>query len=237
MRIFDTRAGRLDLPRQFHPHALQLRLGGQRPRPRGRGPGRGKVADRARGDGPRDGEHGLLPRRGVGIRDDMYLGEGNKYMREVAAAVEEGYREGVLHQRPSVINLQCDIDHPTQSVADLAHLKDHFGSLEALRGKKMAMTWAYSPSYGKPLSVPQGIIGLDEPVRHDGRLASPKATASSRMSSISPGRTARRAEGPSRSPLDGRGVSRRRHRLSQVLGPVRGDAPAHPPAKEGTRPA
>jgi len=96
----------------------------------------------------------------IGIRDDMYLGEGNRYMREVSAAVAEGYREGVLHQRPSVINLQCDIDHPTQSVADLAHLKAHFGSLEALRGKKIAMTWAYSPSYGKPLSVPQGIIGL-----------------------------------------------------------------------------
>src|SRR5208283_4413081 len=52
----------------------------------------------------------------IGIRDDMYLGEGNKYMREVSAAVEEGYREGVLHQRPSVINLQCDIDHPTQAM-------------------------------------------------------------------------------------------------------------------------
>ena len=50
--------------------------------------------------------------------------------------------------------------HPTQSLADLVHLKKTFGSLEALRGKKIAMTWAYSPSYGKPLSVPQGIIGL-----------------------------------------------------------------------------
>ena len=96
----------------------------------------------------------------IGIRDDMFLGEGNRYMREVAAAVQEGYERGVLHQRPSVINLQCDIDHPTQSVADLMHLKNHFGSLENLRGKKIAMTWAYSPSYGKPLSVPQGIIGL-----------------------------------------------------------------------------
>lgn len=96
----------------------------------------------------------------IGIRDDMYLGEGNRYMREVAAAVEEGFEKGVLHQRPSVINLQCDIDHPTQAMADLMHLKRHFGSLEKLRGKKLAMSWAYSPSYGKPLSVPQGIIGL-----------------------------------------------------------------------------
>lgn len=96
----------------------------------------------------------------IGIRDDMYLGEGNKYMREVGAAVQEGHEQGVLHQRPSVINLQCDIDHPTQTLADLMHLKTEFGSLEALKGKKIAMTWAYSPSYGKPLSVPQGIIGL-----------------------------------------------------------------------------
>jgi len=96
----------------------------------------------------------------IGIRDDMYLGEGNAYMREVGSAVAEGHAQGVLHTRPSIINLQCDIDHPTQSLADLVHLKDHFGSLENLRGKKIAMTWAYSPSYGKPLSVPQGIIGL-----------------------------------------------------------------------------
>jgi knotted carbamoyltransferase YgeW len=96
----------------------------------------------------------------IGIRDDMYLGEGNAYMREVAGAVQEGFDRGILHQRPSVVNLQCDIDHPTQSVADLLALKRHFGSLEALRGRKIAMSWAYSPSYGKPLSVPQGIIGL-----------------------------------------------------------------------------
>jgi len=96
----------------------------------------------------------------IGIRDDMYLGEGNRYMREFSAAVQEGFEKGVLHQRPNVINLQCDIDHPTQAMADLVHLKNHFGSLENLRGKKIAMSWAYSPSYGKPLSVPQGIIGL-----------------------------------------------------------------------------
>ncbi len=96
----------------------------------------------------------------IGIRDDMFLGEGNRYMREVGVAVQEGFEAGVLHRRPSIVNLQCDIDHPTQSLADLLHLKKHFGSLEKLRGKKIAMTWAYSPSYGKPLSVPQGIIGL-----------------------------------------------------------------------------
>jgi len=96
----------------------------------------------------------------IGIRDDIFLGEGHKYMKEVAAAVDEGHREGVLPQRPAVINLQCDEDHPTQSMADLMHLQSTFGSLEALKGKKIAMTWAYSPSYGKPLSVPQAVITL-----------------------------------------------------------------------------
>lgn len=96
----------------------------------------------------------------IGIRDDMYIGKGNAYMREVARAVQEGYAAGILEQRPTLVNLQCDIDHPTQSMADAMHLIRHFGGLEKLRGKKIAMSWAYSPSYGKPLSVPQGIIGL-----------------------------------------------------------------------------
>jgi N-acetylornithine carbamoyltransferase len=96
----------------------------------------------------------------IGIRDDIFLGEGHKYMADVSAAVDEGFRQGVLPQRPAVVNLQCDLDHPTQSMADLRHLKETFGSLENLRGKKIAMTWAYSPSYGKPLSVPQAVIAL-----------------------------------------------------------------------------
>ncbi len=96
----------------------------------------------------------------IGIRDDIYLGAGHAYMLEVGKALDEGFREGVLPRRPAIINLQCDVDHPTQTMADLLHLEQHFGGLDKLRGKKLAMTWAYSPSYGKPLSVPQGIIGL-----------------------------------------------------------------------------
>ena len=96
----------------------------------------------------------------IGIRDDMFLGAGHTYMLEVAEALDDGFKQGVLPQRPAIVNLQCDIDHPTQAMADLMWLREHFGSLDKLRGKKIAMTWAYSPSYGKPLSVPQGIIGL-----------------------------------------------------------------------------
>lgn len=96
----------------------------------------------------------------IGIRDDMFLGEGNKYMRQVGEALDEGFAKGVLPVRPGIVNLQCDMDHPTQSMADLLHLANEYGSLDALRGKKIVMSWAYSPSYGKPLSVPQGIIAL-----------------------------------------------------------------------------
>ncbi|MDR0524891.1 MAG: knotted carbamoyltransferase YgeW [Spirochaetaceae bacterium] len=96
----------------------------------------------------------------IGIRDDMYIGKGNAYMREVAKAVREGFLDGNLEQCPTLVNLQCDIDHPTQAMADMNHIIRHFGGIENLKGKKIAMTWAYSPSYGKPLSVPQGVIGL-----------------------------------------------------------------------------
>ncbi len=110
----------------------------------------------------------------IGIRDDMYLGAGNAYMREVGEALDDGVKEGVLPHRPALVNLQCDIDHPTQSMADLAWLEEHFGGLDQLKGKKIAMTWAYSPSYGKPLSVPQGIIGLMSRFGMDVVLAHPE---------------------------------------------------------------
>ena len=96
----------------------------------------------------------------IGIRDDMYIGKGNTYMHNIVNAVTEGHRDGVLEQKPTLVNLQCDIDHPTQVMADTLHLIHEFGGIENLKGKKVAMTWAYSPSYGKPLSVPQGVIGL-----------------------------------------------------------------------------
>ncbi|MBL8968618.1 MAG: knotted carbamoyltransferase YgeW [Spirochaetaceae bacterium] len=110
----------------------------------------------------------------IGIRDDMYLGEGDKYQREVGKALDEGVAAGVLPDRPTVVNLQSDIDHPTQSMADFLHLSHYFGGLDKLKGKKIAMTWAYSPSYGKPLSVPQGIIGLASRLGMDITLAHPE---------------------------------------------------------------
>lgn len=110
----------------------------------------------------------------IGIRDDMYIGKGNAYMHEVVNAVTEGHKDGVLEQKPTLVNLQCDIDHPTQCMADMLHIIHHFGGVENLKGKKVAMTWAYSPSYGKPLSVPQGVIGLFTRFGMDVVLAHPE---------------------------------------------------------------
>lgn len=110
----------------------------------------------------------------IGIRDDMYIGKGNTYMHEVVDAVTEGNKNGILEQKPTLVNLQCDIDHPTQTMADMLHIIHEFGGVENLKGKKLAMTWAYSPSYGKPLSVPQGIIGLMSRFGMDIVLAHPE---------------------------------------------------------------
>ena len=72
----------------------------------------------------------------IGIRDDMYIGKGNAYMHQVSDSVKEGYEDGILEQRPTLVNLQCDIDHPTQCMADMLHIIHEFGGVENLKGKK-----------------------------------------------------------------------------------------------------
>ena len=163
----------------------------------------------------------------IGIRDDMFLGEGHKYMTQVSDALCESSQQGVLLQRPAVVNLQCDLDHPTQSMADLRHLAATFGGLEALKGKKLAMTWAYSPSYGKPLSVPQGIVALMTRFGMNVVLAHPEGY--DLVEEPLAGRAAVR-RGERRlvrgRQLDGRGLQGRRHRLPQELGARARDARA-----------
>ena len=110
----------------------------------------------------------------VGIRDDMYIHQGHEYMKTFMDALDEGHKKGILEQRPTLVNLQCDVDHPTQCMADMLHIIHQFGGVENLKGKKVAMTWAYSPSYGKPLSVPQGVIGLFTRFGMDVVLAHPE---------------------------------------------------------------
>lgn len=97
---------------------------------------------------------------GIAIRHDLIPGAGNSYMREVAAATDV-----------PVINMQCDIDHPTQALADLMTMRELFG--RNLRGKKICVSWAFAPSYAKPLSVPQGLITLMPRFGLDVVLAAP----------------------------------------------------------------
>jgi ornithine carbamoyltransferase len=112
------------------------------------------------GESPKD--MGIILGRygeGIAIRHDLAPYEGSKWMREVAEWADI-----------PLINLQCDIDHPTQTIADVMTLKEHRG--ENLRGLKVAMSWAYAPSYARPLSVPQGVatlfprFGMDVVIAH-----------------------------------------------------------------------
>ncbi len=98
---------------------------------------------------------------GICCRHDLILGAGNKYMREMAEAANV-----------PIINMQCDVDHPTQTLADLMTIREHFGK-DNLRGLKIAVTWAFAPSYAKPLSVPQGLITLMTRFGMDVSLAHP----------------------------------------------------------------
>lgn len=108
----------------------------------------------------------------LGVRHDLILGAGNTFMRDAHQGIAR-YLATIGDTRTvPLVNLQCDIDHPTQSLADLAWLRERFP--KGLRGKTIAMSWAYSPSYAKPLSVAQGIITLMTRMGMHVRLAHPK---------------------------------------------------------------
>jgi len=82
---------------------------------------------------------------GIAIRD-VDWGVGNKYIRGVAEA-----------SRAPVLNMQCDIYHPHQILADLMTIIEKKGNP---RGKTITVSWAYASSYLKPISVPQSLILL-----------------------------------------------------------------------------
>ena len=94
----------------------------------------------------------------LGIRHDLILGEGHPFMRAVQRGIDDYLAATADPRRVPVVNLQCDVDHPTQTLADLMWLREYFP--RGLEGRKIAVTWAYSPSYAKPLSVPQGLAML-----------------------------------------------------------------------------
>jgi knotted carbamoyltransferase YgeW len=93
----------------------------------------------------------------LGVRHDLILGEGQRFLREVKEGIDAYLRATGDSRVVPIVNLQCDVDHPTQTLADLLWLRERLGPLA---GKKIAVSWAYSPSYAKPLSVPQGLVTL-----------------------------------------------------------------------------
>jgi N-acetylornithine carbamoyltransferase len=82
---------------------------------------------------------------GIAIRN-VDWGVGNRYIRDVAAA-----------SRVPVLNMQCDVWHPHQALADLMTMREKLGSL---RGRTLDLSWAYASSYQKPISVPQDLVTL-----------------------------------------------------------------------------
>lgn len=94
----------------------------------------------------------------LGVRHDLILGEGQRFLRAVKKGIDDYLDATRDSRRVPVVNLQCDVDHPTQTLADLQWLRASFPG--GLRGRKIAVSWAYSPSYAKPLSVPQGLAML-----------------------------------------------------------------------------
>jgi knotted carbamoyltransferase YgeW len=108
----------------------------------------------------------------LGIRHDLIVGQGNSFMRGVKEGIDGYLRERGDERVVPIVNLQCDIDHPTQTLADLCYLRERFP--EGLAGKTIAVSWAYSPSYAKPLSVPQGLIMLMTRFGMNVRLAHPE---------------------------------------------------------------
>ena len=118
-----------------------------------------KTTQIAHGDTPK--EIGQIFGRyfdGIAIRH-VDWGVGNRYLNDVAR-----------HSRVPVLNMQCEVYHPFQILADLMTVMEKKG--RDLRRKKMVVSWAYAASYQKPMSVPQSLalqmprFGLDVILAH-----------------------------------------------------------------------
>ena len=77
---------------------------------------------------------------------DWVYGAAHQYMRAFAKAASV-----------PVINMEDDLYHPCQGMADLMTMEEKLGSLE---GRKIVMSWAYSPSRKKPVAVPHSMMAV-----------------------------------------------------------------------------
>ncbi len=86
--------------------------------------------------------------------------EGNQYLEEMRK-----------HSKVPIVNMQCDVYHPAQILADYLTIREHFG--ENTRGLKIGVSWTYAPNYMRPVSVPQSLILLMSRFGMDVTLAHP----------------------------------------------------------------
>jgi len=88
-------------------------------------------------------------------------GKGNRIVREFAN-----------WSKIPVINMEDDVYHPCQALADVMTMQEKLG--HNLQGKKFVMSWAYSGSVAKPLAVPQSAITSAAMMGMDVTLAHPE---------------------------------------------------------------
>ena len=144
---------------------------------------------------------------GIAIRHDLIPGEGNAYMREVAQVGRRAGDQHAMRRGPSLPDPGGPDDHPREARA------------RTCAACKMAVTWAYAPSYAKPLSVPQGLImlmprfGMDVVLAHPPEYGLMPETHAGGSRQRAARRRQVRGGGQ-----HGRGLPRRRHGDPQELG-------------------
>ena len=96
----------------------------------------------------------------IGVCESDFIEKSSRYIKRISDSVKDADKNGVIANKPCVINLGSDEDSPVQTIADLQYMADHFGGIENLKDKKIAITWAYSPNGTRSLAVPQGLLSL-----------------------------------------------------------------------------
>lgn len=109
----------------------------------------------------------VLSRMGDAIAIRIY----GKYARWIYGRGHRIIQEFAKWADIPVINMECDVYHPCQSLADMQTIQEH---LPKWKGKRLVMSWAYTPSTEKPLAVPQSVILIGTMFGMDVVLAHPK---------------------------------------------------------------
>lgn len=88
--------------------------------------------------------------------------DGNKFMEDMAK-----------ESRVPILNMQSDLYHPMQALADLMTIQEHFGRTKT-ENLKVSVIWCYSTTHKKPISVPVSQVLLFPRYGMDVTLAYPE---------------------------------------------------------------